>query len=70
MLKDKKGATIVNALQNILNSSKRKPNKIQVDKGSEFYSRPMKSWLEKMTQKCIQHTMKKNLLLLKHLLEL
>ena len=28
MLKDKKGATIVNALQNILNSSKRKPNKI------------------------------------------
>ena len=47
MLKDKKGATIVNALQNILNSSKRKPNKIQVDKGSEFHSRPMKSWLEK-----------------------
>ena len=44
MLKDKKGATIVNASQNtLINSSKRKPNKIQVDKGSEFYSRPMKS---------------------------
>ena len=28
-------------------SSKRKPNKIWVDKGSEFYNRSMKSWLEK-----------------------
>ena len=27
--------------------SKRKPNKIWVDKGSEFYNRSMKSWLEK-----------------------
>ena len=27
--------------------SKRKPNKIWVDKGSEFYSSSMKSWLEK-----------------------
>ena len=27
--------------------SKRKPNKIWVDKGSEFYNRLMKSWLEK-----------------------
>ena len=25
----------------------RKPNKIWVDKGSEFYNRSMKSWLEK-----------------------
>ena len=25
----------------------RKPNKIWVDKGSEFYSRSMKTWLEK-----------------------
>ena len=30
-LKDKKGLTIVNAFQNILDSSKRKPNKIWVD---------------------------------------
>ena len=29
-LKDKKGITIVNASQNILDSSKRKPNKIKV----------------------------------------
>ena len=33
-LKDKKGISIVNALQSILNKSKRKPNKIWVDKGS------------------------------------
>ena len=31
----------------ILKESKRKPNKIWVDKGSEFYARSMKSWLEK-----------------------
>ena len=30
-LKDKKGITIVNALQKILDDSKRKPNKICVD---------------------------------------
>ena len=35
-LKDKKGTTIVNAFQSILNNSKRKPNKIRVDQGSEF----------------------------------
>ena len=46
-LKDKKGITIVDAFQKILNDSKRKPNKIWVDKGSEFYNRSMKSWLEK-----------------------
>ena len=32
-LKDKKGTTIVNALQSILGNSKRKPNKIWVDQG-------------------------------------
>ena len=33
--------------KNILDDSKRKPNKIWVDKGSEFYNRSMKSWLGK-----------------------
>ena len=33
-LKEKKGITIVNAFQKVLNDSKRKPNKILVDKGS------------------------------------
>ena len=47
-LKDKKGITIINTFQKILDESKRKPNKIWVEKGSEFYNRSMKSWLEKM----------------------
>ena len=47
-LKDKKGITIPEAFQKILHESKRKPNKIWVDKDSEFYSRSMKSWLEKI----------------------
>ena len=46
-LKDKKGTTITNAFQKTLKESNCKPNKIWVDKGSEFYNRLMKSWLEK-----------------------
>ena len=42
-----KGITITNAFQKILKESKQKTNKIWVDKGSEFYNRSMKSWLEK-----------------------
>ena len=45
--KDKKGISIVNAFQSILKKSEIKPNKIWVDKGSQFYNRSMKSWLEK-----------------------
>ena len=33
--------------QKILKESDTKPNKIWVDRGSEFYNRSMKSWLEK-----------------------
>ena len=40
-LKDKKGVTIVNAFQSILIDSKRKPNKIWVNKAGEFYNRSM-----------------------------
>ena len=47
-LKDKKGITITNAFQRILNESNRNPNKVWVDIGSEFYNRSMKSRLEKM----------------------
>ena len=47
LLKDKKGVTIVIAFQNILDDSKRRPNKIWVNKGSKFYNTSMKSWLEK-----------------------
>ena len=41
-LKDKKGIIITNAFQNILDESNRKPNKIWLGKGSEFYNRSMK----------------------------
>ena len=40
-LKDKEGVTIVTAFQSVLKDSKRKLNKIWVDKGSEFYNRSM-----------------------------
>ena len=43
-LKDKKGVTVVNAFQKILDDLKKKPNKMWVDKGSEFCNRSMKSW--------------------------
>ena len=46
-VKDKKGITITNVFQKIFDESNCKPNKIWVDKGSEFYIRSMKSWLEK-----------------------
>ena len=45
-LKDKKGTSIVNEFQKILNDSKRKPNKIWVDKRSEFYKNFLKIWLQ------------------------
>ena len=45
-LKDKKGVSIVNAFQKILDDSNRKPNKIWVDKGSEFYNSSFKKWLK------------------------
>ena len=45
-LKDKKGLSIVNTFQNIVKKTNRKPNKIWVDKGSEFYSNSFKKWLQ------------------------
>ena len=45
-LKDKKGVTIVNAFQRVLDKSKRKPNKICIDKESEFYNSYFKKWLK------------------------
>ena len=44
-LKDKKGISIAKAFQSILKQSNRKPNKIWVDKGSEFYNAYFKKWL-------------------------
>ena len=45
-LKDKKGVSIVTAFQSILKQSNRKPIKIWVDKGSEFYNASFKKWLQ------------------------
>ena len=45
-MKDKKGVSIVDAFQKILNDSNRKSNKIWVDKGSEFYNNYFKKWLK------------------------
>ena len=44
-IKDKKGVSIVNAFQKII-SEKRKPNKIWVDQGSEFYNNSFKDFLK------------------------
>ena len=46
LLKDKKDVSIVDAFQKILDNSNRKPNKIWVDKGSEFYNNSFKKWLK------------------------
>ena len=45
-LKDKKDISIVNAFQKILDKLVLKPNKIWVDKGSEFYNNSFKKWLK------------------------
>ena len=46
-LKEKKGVSIVNAFQKILKeSNRRKPNKLWVDKGSEFHNNSFKKWLK------------------------
>ena len=43
-IKDKKGSSIVNAFKKILSDLNRKPNKISVDQGSEFYNNILKDF--------------------------
>ena len=45
-LKDKKGVTITNAFQSILDNSKRKPSKIWVYQSSKFYNSHFKKWFK------------------------
>ena len=40
-LKDKKGKAVINAFIEIMNQSNRKPNKLWVDQGKEFYNKLM-----------------------------
>ena len=44
-LKDKKGISIINPFNEIIKQSNRKPNKIWVDRGGEFYKNVFKKWL-------------------------
>ena len=44
-LKDKKGISIVNAFNKIIKQSNRKPNKIWVGQGGEFYNNVFEKWL-------------------------
>ena len=53
----------------MLGESKRKPNKIWVDKGNEFNNKTMKSWYKDNNIE-IEHIMEEDLLLLKDLLRL
>ena len=50
-IKDKRGTSIINAFKKILSDStklhsNRKPNKIWVDQGSEFYNKSFKDFLK------------------------
>ena len=69
-LKEKKGVSILNAFQKILDKSARKPNKILVNKGKEFYNNSFKKWLKDNAIGMYSYIMKENQLLLKDLSEL
>ena len=46
--KDQKGISIVNAFDKIIKQSNRKPNKLWVDQGGEFYNNVFKKWCQIM----------------------
>ena len=45
-IKDRKGTSIVNAFKKIIPEGRKKPNKIWVDQGSEFYNNSSKDFLK------------------------
>ena len=45
-LKDKKAKTILNGCMEIVNKSKRQPNKLRVDREREFSNTLMQKWLD------------------------
>ena len=69
-MKGKKGISIVNVFQKILDDSNRKPNKIWVDEKSEFYNSYLKKRLKGNDIEMYLTHNEGNLLLLKDLLEL
>ena len=46
-LKNKTAASILTAVKDVVSESKRQPEKIWVDRGSEFYNKDFKSWATK-----------------------
>ena len=44
-MKDKNAETLLHGFIEIVIESNRKPNKLQVDQGKEFYNSPMVIWL-------------------------
>ena len=69
-MKGKKGISIVNVFQKILDDSNRKPNKIWVDEKSEFYNSYLKKQLKDNDIEMYLTHNEGNLLLLNNLLEL
>ena len=51
-LKDKTGVALVKAFETILKQGRRHPNRLQTDRGKEFYNRTFQRWLD---EQGIQH---------------
>ena len=45
-LKDKESRIVLNAFIEIVNESNRKPNRLWVDQGREFYNKIMQEWFD------------------------
>ena len=69
-IKNKKGTSIVNAFKKIISEGQRKPNKIWVDQGSEFYNQSFKDFLKINNIEMYSTYNERKLLLLRDLLEL
>ena len=67
--KGKKGIALSNVCQKMLDKSDRQPNLIWVDKGSEFYNRSIKPWLQDNDIGMYLTHNEENLLFLKDLLQ-
>ena len=59
-LKNKKGISIFNAFQDILDKSGRKPNKIWVDQRREFYNSAFRNGCKIMTLRCTRRIIKES----------
>ena len=61
-LKNKKGISVTDAFQKILDKTGgSKPSKTWIDQGSELHNPSMKSWFRSNGNKLVQHTKKENL---------